>query len=183
MKKSSFLKITCIVLIFCVMTAIASSAQTLTTLYGFGRYRANGTIPSTLLVQGFDGNFYGTTQSGGTGANCIGGCGTVFKLTNTGKLTSLHSFDETDGMDPVGPLVQVTNEDFYGATYLGDTVFQITPAGALTTLYRFCAQVGCPTGENPNGVVLGANGNLYGTTHSGWHTNDATQLLRSNGMR
>jgi uncharacterized repeat protein (TIGR03803 family) len=75
-------------------TAIAASAQTLTTLVNF--YGSNGQDPRTApLVQGADGNFYGTTSSGGdyTGCNDEGfGCGSVFKTTPQGTLTTLYSF-------------------------------------------------------------------------------------------
>jgi uncharacterized repeat protein (TIGR03803 family) len=172
MRRSSFLQMICIVFVFCVMTAIASLAQTFTTLHSFGRYRANGTSPNALL-QGIDGNFYGTTGAGGSGSNCEFGCGTVFKITDAGKLTIVHSFDYTDGQGPLGPLVQGTNENFYGVTTYGGTtqgygtVFQLTRAGTLTTLYKFCSLAGCTDGEFPNGVVRAANGDLYGTAVDG----------------
>ena len=99
------------------------------------------------LVQGNDGNLYGTTASGGTnGVNCqSGGCGTVFKITLTGALTTLYRFTGgTDGSFPAAGLVQGTDGNFYGTTYLGQggannfgTVFKITPSGSLTTLYSF----------------------------------------------
>jgi uncharacterized repeat protein (TIGR03803 family) len=66
------------------------------------------------LIQGTDGNFYGTTGQGGTNNNCTDGCGTVFKITAKGVLTSLHSFDGTDGSTPNAGLVQGIDGDFYG---------------------------------------------------------------------
>ena len=72
--------------------------------------------------------------------------------------------------------MQATNGDFYGTTYDGGTygdgtVFRITPSGALTTLYSFCAQTNCTDGVNPvAGLVQTANGDFYGTTeHGGAH--------------
>ncbi len=72
----------------------------LTTLHSFDG--ADGDYPEAGLVQGTDGSFYGTTYSGGaTSGNCpFEGCGTVFKITSGGALTTLHSFDGTDGEDP-----------------------------------------------------------------------------------
>ena len=70
--------------------------------------------PYAGLVQGTDGNFYGTTSEGG--AN---GYGTVFKITPSGTLTTLHSFDVTDGAYPYAGLVQATDGNFYGTTSRG----------------------------------------------------------------
>ena len=83
---------------------------------------------------GTDGDFYGTTSEGGISADpCGGDCGTIFKITPAGKLTTLHSFDYTDGITPYGPLVQATNGNFYGTTQSG-TVYSITSGGTFTTL-------------------------------------------------
>lgn len=98
----------------------------------------NGQSPFTEnLVQGKDGNLYGTTLYGG--AN---GDGTVFKVTPSGMLTSLHSFTGTDGENPYAGLVLGIDGNFYGTTYQGGTfgdgtVFKITPAGKFTTLHNF----------------------------------------------
>ena len=77
MKKLSLSKVVCIVLLFCAATAIASTAQILTTLHSFdGADGAGGdNIPSAGLVQASDGNFYGTTPQGGASDNCRSGCG------------------------------------------------------------------------------------------------------------
>jgi uncharacterized repeat protein (TIGR03803 family) len=165
----------CMGSMLCMATAVASSAQvTLTTLVNFNG--TNGNAPDAVLTQGADGNFYGTTGSGGASESCDFGCGTVFKVT-AGALTTLYSFcAETgcmDGAGPVGPLIQAANGDFYGTTstlgaYGGGTVFKITPAGTLTTLYSFCALADCADGYRPNGgLVQGRNGNFYGTTIDG----------------
>jgi uncharacterized repeat protein (TIGR03803 family) len=134
---------------------------------------ADGQYPVTVLAQGTDGNFYGTTQSGGTL-----GLGTIFKISPAGVLTTLHSFSGADGIAPYGSLVLATNGLFYGTTNVGGsncvngggcgTVFQISPAGVLTTLYSFCAQSGCADGQYPVGpLIQGSDGNIYGTTHAG----------------
>src|ERR1035437_89259 len=106
----------------------------------------------TEVAQATNGDFYGTTQQGG--ANCVpDGCGTVFKITPGGMLTTLYSFCAqigcTDGSIPYAGLIQATNGDLYGTTADGGangnygTIFKITPGGALTTLYSFCSQSGC----------------------------------------
>ena len=90
----------------------------------------DGSAPYAGLVLGRDGNFYGTTESGG--AN---GEGTVFKITPRGALTTVHSFNIYDGANPYAALVQATDGNFYGTTESGGahilgTVFKITPGCA-----------------------------------------------------
>jgi uncharacterized repeat protein (TIGR03803 family) len=95
------------------------------------------------LVQGTDGNLYGTTGEGGDYSNCPSygfgpSCGTVFKITPGGQLTTLHSFSRRDGAHPAPGLVQATNGNFYGTTnaggaHSGGTIFEITPEGQLAT--------------------------------------------------
>src|SRR5580692_6670266 len=159
---------------------------TLTTLYEFcsetNCNAPDGQFPEAKLVQAANGDFYGTTESGGTY-----GAGMVFKITPHGTLTTLYSFCQsepecTDGANPFGALVQATNGDFFGTTYggggnctypCGGTVFKITPSGTLTTLYRFCAQSGCPDGANPRaGLIQATDGNFYGTTQLGGNNTD-----------
>jgi len=159
--------------VLCLMlmvTAIASSATTFTTLLSFDG--TNGADPEYgPLVQGFDGNFYGTTYEGGAS-----GYGTVFKISPGGTLTTLYNFCSqpycTDGAAPWAGLVLASNGNFYGTTSQGGangwgTVFKITPGGTLTTLYSFCSQTGCGDGVYPTfGLIQAANGNFYGTTPS-----------------
>ena len=135
---------------------------TLTVLHQFGY--SDGANPEAALVQGSDGNFYGTTSSGGRGY----GAGTVFRITPAGVLTTLHVFDISDGAIPSASLVQGSDGNLYGTTpgdggvYYNGTVFEITPAGEFTTLYTFDT-----TGsEGPTAALLqGSDGNLYGTTY------------------
>jgi uncharacterized repeat protein (TIGR03803 family) len=94
MGKLELSKLICVVSMFCIGAAIASPAQNFTTLVNFDF--TDGSGPNGL-IQGNDGNFYGTTYDGGANNNCTGGCGTVFKITAKGALTTLHSFDGTDG--------------------------------------------------------------------------------------
>jgi uncharacterized repeat protein (TIGR03803 family) len=154
-----------------------TSSGTLTTLYNFCSQSgcADGVGPGGPLVQGTDGNLYGTTGAGGTGP-CSSGCGTIFKITTMGTLTTLHFFDLTDGADPNGGLVQAIDGNFYGTTYNGGTnnnncgsgtcgtVFKMTPTGALTTLHSF----DYADGANPEAAMIQANdANFYGTTGGG----------------
>src|ERR1039457_6695860 len=158
----------CAVLVLCATTAIALPAQSLTTLFSFDG--TDGATPYAGLVQATNGDLYGTTERGGSGIN---NAGTVFRITPGGTLTTLYSFcPQTpcrDGSSPDAGLVQATNGDFYGTTFIGGygqgTVFKITPSGTLTTLHNFCLQGGnCTDGKNPSaGLVQAANGNLYGT--------------------
>lgn len=144
---------------------------TLTTLHSFDS--TDGFGPQSALVQATDGNFYGATRFGGANTCLIGGinygCGTVFKMTPTGTLTTLHSFDSTDGAQPFGGLVQATNGDLYGTTSAGGvdndgTVFKITLGETFTTLHSFDGT----DGGTPYGVLVQAtNGNFYGTTNNG----------------
>jgi uncharacterized repeat protein (TIGR02543 family) len=160
----------CIAFVFCLSAVIASPAQTLTTLASFNG--ANGANPYFMsLVQGSDGNLYGTTFDGGANSCGSVSCGTVFKITPTGTLTTLYSFSGPDGEYPYAGLVQGTDGNFYGTTWEGGangnygTVFKITPTGALTRLYSFCMLNGCADGVEPvAGLVQATDGNFYGTT-------------------
>jgi uncharacterized repeat protein (TIGR03803 family) len=145
---------------------------TLSTLYAFCSQGSiatgclDGANPGATLVQGSDGNLYGTTPES-SGANY----GTVFRITLSGALTTLHSFDLTDGIDPTG-LVAAPDGNIYGTTgaggaYGGGTIFKITPEDTLTTLYSFCVQSGCTDGSDPRGLVQGSDGNFYGATAAG----------------
>jgi len=165
-----------------------TSSGTFTQLYRFCSLAdcVDGASPYAGLTQGIDGNFYGTTYYGGTPTCGINGCGTVFKITPNGNLTTLYSFCSqagcADGADPDGPLVQATDGNFYGTARGGGsgqwfgTVFEISPTGNLTTLYSFCLQGGsCTDGKYPQGVLYFAtDGNFYGTTRGNGIDNDGT---------
>jgi len=144
----------------------------LTTLHTFDL--ADGQYPFAPLVHGTDGNFYGTAQLGGTSTKCVGGCGTVFKITSSGVLSVLYNFDELHGEVPLGPLIQGNDGNLYGTTTGGGTygphccgvIFKITPTGALTVLHDFPASL--DDGINVMaGLVQATDGNLYGTTAGG----------------
>jgi uncharacterized repeat protein (TIGR03803 family) len=129
----------------------------LTTLVSFNG--TNGSDP-IVLIQGSDGNFYGTTSGGGASGN-----GTAFQLTTGGVLTTLVSFN---GSSQAWSLVQASDGNFYGTTYPGSytgvgTVFKLTSTGILTTLYSFSVT----NPAYPICLLLGNDGNFYGTTSSG----------------
>ena len=174
--------------IFVFKVNSTGTGGTLTTLYSFCAKTActDGSAPVAGLVLGTDGNFYGTTESGGTSSNS--GTVFVFKVNSTGTggtLTTLHSFDVTDGAYPTAGLVQATDGNFYGTTDVGGahnscsgvgtvgcgTVFKITSGGALTTLFSFDGT----DGFTPYGTLVQAtNGSFYGTTYAGGAKNDGT---------
>ena len=122
--------------------------------------------PNSPLAQGRDGNFYGTTEYG-LGPHI----GTVFKITPTGEITTLTTFLFTNGALPTAGLTLGSDGNFYGTTSGQDpdtglraTVFKITPDGTLTTLVHFAVT---DDDQDTPGLVLGSDGNFYGTTTYG----------------
>ncbi len=145
----------------------------------------NGMFPVGGLVQGYDGNFYGTASAGGNpNAVCNGnlGCGTIFKITPSGQFTLLHQFNGTlanppEGGGPGGRLILATNGQFYGTTYSGGmvqgfgnqgTIFAVSASGGFSTVYMFDNVHGTTDGANPYaGLIQGKDGSFYGTTQFG----------------
>src|SRR5579863_7797998 len=128
----------------------------------------DGSSPYAPLVQDAAGDFYGTTGYGGSDSSgTILHYGTVFKITAGGTLTTLHAFVDTDGDEPFGGLVQGTDGDFYGTTYVGGpntcpiyhggcgTIFKITAKGAFTNQHNFDGADGC---EPQAAMVQGSDG-------------------------
>lgn len=129
------------------------------------------------LVLGTDGNFYGTCEHGGNNSNSTG---TFFKVTPTGTLTVLHSFDgtfsgTTDGCYPLGLPVQASDGNFYGTTFecgVNDAgiIYKITPAGVFSVVHAFA--FGSVDGNQPEGALIqGSDGNLWGTLSFGGANN------------
>lgn len=120
------------------------------------------------LVLASDGNFYGTTITGGLGF------GTVFRMSSAGVIKVVYNFDNTHGAEPYGPVVQGSDGFLYGTTRYGGTsdplngvVFKLSTGGAITVLHefdRFSPTDGC---EPVAGLVSGLDGNFYGATYSG----------------
>ena len=163
-RRHRWLGAACILLLLATSAIAASAATKFKSLMNFDG--TDGLRPTYMsVVQGLDGNMYGTTAYGG-----VNNEGTVFKITPSGTLTTLHSFSGTDGSSSNGELVQATDGNFYGTTSAGGTnlegtVFKMTPGGTVTTLYNFCSQSGCADGYQPYaGLIQATDGNLYGTT-------------------
>ncbi len=141
-----------------------------TTLHSFGK-GADGENPTAPLID-LKGTLYGTTAIGGSG-KCSGssfsGCGTVFKITTSGKESVVYSFKGgSDGQAPRGGLLDL-NGALYGTTLLGGasnvgTVFKVTPAGKESVLYSF---KGGNDGSGPYAGLTDVKGTLYGVTYGG----------------
>ncbi len=151
-------------------TYSVTTAGVMTTLYSFSN-STDGDAPYGGLSLGTDGNFYGTSYSGGFGGAPYG---TVFKMTPSGAYTLLYTFtDGADGALPVAPPIQGTDGNFYGTTCEGcngpiasgyGTIYKITPSGTFTLL-NSCDGAYC---ADPNGpLVQGTDGSLYGTSEYG----------------
>lgn len=153
-----------------------SPGGTPTTLYYFcsrGPNCADGSAPQGSLIEASNGGIYGT--SFWLGPN---GWGTVFKITPSGTLTTLHGFDYTDGGNPTG-LFQASNGNLYGTTEQGGdllctggdpcgTVYEITLSETFTSLVSLCGlQPPCTNGAFPYAGLVQDGGALYGTTYSG----------------
>jgi uncharacterized repeat protein (TIGR03803 family) len=141
-------------------------------LHSFGTIANDGEYPEAAVVQASDGNYYGTTEAGGSA-----GFGAVFKLTSAGTVTIQHSFGDgtvtNDGKNPVAALIQSTDGNFYGTASDGGfqnngTLFKITPQGTETILHVFGDGSVLNDGSDPEAaLILGADGNYYGTTEQG----------------
>ena len=173
----------------------------LTTLHAFGGQ--DGMFPWSALVLGTDGYFYGTTAAGGD-LTCMAseGCGTIFKMTPQGELTTLHEFENENGTSPIASLkqgidgnfygtasvgvIQALDGEFYGTTMLGGsydcdntygcgTAFKMSPQGALSVLHQF----DLTDGSQPAAAFLkGPNDELYTTSAGGGRYNLGT-IFRS----
>lgn len=155
--------------LLCFAFAVTSSAQAFKPLANFDY--TNGYGPGAALVQGVDGNFYGTTGSGGERNS-----GVVFNVSPTGSLTVLQSLCGRTtcltGTTPTSALVLTPGGYWFGVAGGGGvhstgTIFQSTDGARFRSDYSFCSQINCSDGENPTGLIQGADGNLYGSTYNG----------------
>ncbi len=163
--------------------ARAQQNQTTYTLASFPAPPGPGFSYASSLLQGSDGNFYGTHNE--IIPITIGGLttytytGTVFRVAPDGTLTTVATIPTLErsenrlGFGPYSSLVQDANGNFYGTTYvhgatrdtLAGMIYKLTPDGNLSTLYYFS---GGPDGGKPHGdLITGADGNFYGTTSAG----------------
>lgn len=130
------------------------------------------------LVEGSDGNFYGTASLGGPL-----GLGTFYQMTPSGTVTVLHNFDGTDGSAP-NLLLLGTDSNYYGTTISsganGDgTIFEVTSQGTVTTLHNFDGTDGSLSFAGP---AEGTDGNLYGTTQLGGSKDQGTVFKLGVGL-
>jgi len=147
----------------------------------------DGSAPACGLLQASDGDLYGTTYQGGSNHSCPNGCGTVFKTTLAGALTTLYNFDSTHGSNPIAALIQATDGNFYGTTYGGGTtggwgtVFTIKPSGKLTVLHSFQGT----DGAQPYGPMSqDTSGKFYGTATNGTGpASEGTVFVVSKGLK
>ncbi len=159
-----------------------SPAGIITTLFDFGTLQASNFGPYHL-IRGRDNNFYGTTAFGGNT-----GQGSVFQISPEGTYAEIVSFDglgdPSQGSQPFDGLIQGVDGDFYGTTQLGGsgdsgTIFRASISGTLTTVIEFTGNGGANIGSVPNSLVLGGNGELYGTTQAGgFGSNDVGTAFR-----
>jgi uncharacterized repeat protein (TIGR03803 family) len=135
------------------------------------KYCTGGDTVGQFLAIGPDGDIYGVTQRGGG----TGDGGTLFKLTPQGDLTTLYYFCSqplcADGSSPVA-IVFDASGDIFGTTIAGGgyregTLFEITAAGKFKVVHSFCASPTCADGNTPGALIIGKDGNLYGTTDTG----------------
>jgi uncharacterized repeat protein (TIGR03803 family) len=162
-----------------------AGAQTVATVYNFAGGTTSGANPwYVTLVQGTDGQLYGTTYNGGSK-----GMGTAFKVTTSGTFTLLHSFNggASDGAYPTGGFTLGSDGNFYGTTQLGGggspgsqgVAFKMTTTGAITLLHTFSSTT---DGAFPWGPpVLASDGNFYGTLSDSHNNQGLVYKLTSTG--
>jgi uncharacterized repeat protein (TIGR03803 family) len=137
-----------------------------TVLYSFGKKTGDGANPQGPVLRDSAGNFYGTTNGGGSS-----NFGTVFKLDAKGHEIILHSFGGgIDGANPAAGLTRDSAGNLYGVTTFGGTrnygvLFKIDARGSESILHTFTGQ---SDGGNPQVALLrDAAGNLYGVASGG----------------
>ncbi|MBZ5573191.1 MAG: hypothetical protein LAO09_15075 [Acidobacteriia bacterium] len=128
----------------------------------------DGDSPLAGVIMDGQGNLYGTTAVGGN-QGCQGGCGTAFQLRTSGALRVFEFRDDEGGFIPFAGLVRDAAGNFYGTTSRTvqnwGTAFKLTKSGKYEVLHTFTSRA---DGATPSGdLLLGDNGNLYGTTSYG----------------
>jgi uncharacterized repeat protein (TIGR03803 family) len=130
---------------------------TMSVIYQFQSTPTNAYRYPGALIQGSDGNFYGTT-----------GAQLLYKITPQGTIKELHTFTgPPDGYIPSGQLIQASDGSFYGVTQKGGTnndgtIYKVSPSGVYSVVYNFP-----DTPYWPTGLVQGTDGNFYGGTWGG----------------
>jgi len=152
----------------------APSSNTFTTIYGFSEATDYEIVAP--LIEGTNGNLYGT---GGGGTS---GCGAIFEMTKSGVLVMQYNFSCTGATEPSAPLVHASDGNFYGTTYagsgsIGGSVFRMTPQGRVTSLHTFTTSGTAGWGPE-GGLVQGTDGNLYGSTRQGGNKGDIGTLFQ-----
>jgi uncharacterized repeat protein (TIGR03803 family) len=165
------------------VTARAQSSGTIDQLFAFTCTRGvrsdtclQGGRPD-LIIQASDGNFYGAAGVTDEGVSDPQG-GTLFKLTPSGEFTKLFTFTQgrsgfLNGNNPADGFVEANDGFLYGTTFIGGkqndgVLFRISKMGTgFKVLHNFCSSANCADGSIPNGLLLGQDGNLYGTTQNG----------------
>ncbi len=136
---------------------------TFRTLYRFDL--TDGDDPWPALIRATNGDLYGTTLEGGTGTGCAFGCGTAFRISRKGRLTTLYNFCSlsgcADGNAPQGVL-QDTNGSLYGTTGGGGLGFY------SGTAFRLSEGLGGPFVETQTTAgKVGSAVNILGTDLTG----------------
>jgi uncharacterized repeat protein (TIGR03803 family) len=188
-KPNSILRIhwlgACAAIALILIASLSAGAQTVTVLYNFRPdiNPADGFGPKGTLLMDSKGNLYGTTEAGGSGTACLGfGCGIIFKIDTAGRETILHTFNLTDGANPLAGLVMDLAGNMYGTTSIGGnttacppnaftpggcgTIYKLDTAGNYSVLYQF---TGGSEGANPTAgtLAIDSSGTLYGVAGGG----------------
>jgi uncharacterized repeat protein (TIGR03803 family) len=182
-RKKSLSSTSVMVLVFGLSLAVTARAQTINQLFAFTCTNSfsSDTCPQgarpDIILQASDGNFYGAAQVTDEGVSDPQG-GTLFKLTPSGEFTKLFTFTQgssgfLNGNNPADGFVEANDGFLYGITFNGGkqndgVLFRISKAGTgFKVLHNFCSSAKCTDGSIPNGLLLGRDGNLYGTTLEG----------------
>jgi len=157
-------------------TRLTPSLSTLASFAG----APSGANPHAGLIMDSIGNLYGTTPYGGAS-----GDGTVFELARgSGTITTLASFNGTNGADPEAALIMDSSGNLYGTTYVGGaskrgTVFELVHGSStITTLASFN---GADGSGSYAALIMDSSGNLYGTTPYGGASGDGTVFELAHG--